>query len=88
MTTQPISSLRQRMIWDMNARKRGRHCQRSHLGSCERFAAFLQRSPETATADDVRRFQLHLAESGHRHLQSQPDHDGCEVPAQGDAAPA
>jgi site-specific recombinase XerD len=64
MTTQPISPLRQRMIEDMNARKRGRHCQRSHLASCERFAAFLQRSPETATADDVRRFQLHLAESG------------------------
>jgi integrase/recombinase XerD len=64
MTTQPISPLRQRMIEDMNARKRGRHCQRSHLHSCERFAAFLQRSPETATADDIRRFQLHLAESG------------------------
>jgi integrase/recombinase XerD len=64
MTTQPISPLRQRMIEDMNARKRGRHCQRSHLYSCERFAAFLQRSPETATAADVRRFQRHLAESG------------------------
>jgi hypothetical protein len=64
MTTQPISPLRQRMIEDMNARKRGRHCQRSHLHSCARFAAFLQRSPETATADDIRRFQLHLAESG------------------------
>ena len=64
MTTQPISLLRQRMIEDMNARQRGRHCQRSHLYSCERFAAFLQRSPEMATADDVRRFQLHLAESG------------------------
>jgi integrase/recombinase XerD len=56
MTTRPISPLRQRMIEDMNARKRGRHCQRSHLASCERFAAFLQRSPETATADDVRHF--------------------------------
>jgi site-specific recombinase XerD len=64
MATQPITPLRQRMIEDMNARKRGRHCQRAHLSSCERFAAFLQRSPETATADDVRRFQLHLAESG------------------------
>jgi len=64
MTKHPISPLRQRMIEDMNARQRGRHCQRSHLYSCERFAAFLQRSPETATADDVRRFQLHLAESG------------------------
>jgi integrase/recombinase XerD len=29
-----------------------------------RFAAFLKRSPETATPDDIRRFQLHLIESG------------------------
>jgi hypothetical protein len=59
-----ISPLRQRMIEDMNARKLGPHSQRSHIHSCKRFAAFLKRSPDTATADDVRRFQLHLAESG------------------------
>lgn len=56
--------LRQRMIEDMAARKLGRHSQRSHLSSCKRFAAFLDRSPETATADDIRRFQLFLIESG------------------------
>ncbi|MFQ5745392.1 MAG: tyrosine-type recombinase/integrase [Acidobacteriota bacterium] len=56
--------LRQRMIEDMAARNLGRHSQRSHLSSCERFAAFLDRSPETATADDIRRFQLFLIESG------------------------
>ncbi len=56
--------LRQRMIEDMAARKLGRHSQRSHLYSCKRFAAFLERSPETATADDIRRFQLFLVESG------------------------
>jgi site-specific recombinase XerD len=38
--------------------------QRGHIRSCKRFAAFLKRSPDTATLDDVRRFQLHLAESG------------------------
>jgi site-specific recombinase XerD len=48
----------------MAARKLGHHSQRSHLSSCERFAAFLGRSPETATADDIRRFQLFLIESG------------------------
>jgi integrase/recombinase XerD len=64
MTTMTISPLRQRMIEDMNARKLGPHSQRSHIHSCKRFAAFLKRSPDTATADDVRRFQLHLAESG------------------------
>ncbi|MDH3475809.1 MAG: site-specific integrase [Rhodospirillales bacterium] len=52
------------MIEDMAARKLGRHSQRSHLSSCKRFAAFLDRSPETATADDIRRFQLFLIESG------------------------
>ena len=56
--------LRQRMIDDMAARTLGHHSQRSHLSSCERFAAFLERSPETATADDIRRFQLFLIESG------------------------
>jgi len=60
----PITPLRQRMIEDMAARKLGRHSQRSHLNSCKRFAAFLERSPETATADDIRRFQLFLVESG------------------------
>ena len=56
--------LRQRMVEDMAARNLGRHSRRSHLSSCERFAAFLERSPETATADDIRRFQLFLIESG------------------------
>ncbi|MCP4305514.1 MAG: tyrosine-type recombinase/integrase [bacterium] len=60
----PVMPLRQRMIEDMTARKLGRHSQRSHLSSCERFAAFLDRSPETATADDIRLFQLFLIESG------------------------
>src|SRR5271157_6332972 len=52
------------MIEDMNARKLGPHTQRSHIHSCRRFAAFLKRSPETATAEDIRRFQLHLSEAG------------------------
>src|SRR5262245_52494853 len=64
MSTQTISPLRQRMIEDMNARKLGAHSQRSHIYSCRRFAAFLKRSPDTATAEDVRQFQLHLAASG------------------------
>ena len=59
-----VSPLRQRMIEDMKARKLGAHSQKSHIDSCKRLAAFLKRSPETATADDIRRFQLHLAETG------------------------
>jgi site-specific recombinase XerD len=53
------------MIEDMTARNLGHHTQRSHIYSCKRFAAFLKRSPDTATPDDVRRFQLHLVEAGH-----------------------
>src|SRR4030088_477884 len=64
MSTNTVSPLRQRMIEDMNARKLGAHSQKSHIDSCKRFAAFLKRSPDTATADDIRRFQLHLVESG------------------------
>src|SRR5262249_24651197 len=59
-----VSPLRQRMIEDMSGRKLGHHSQRSHIRSCMRFAAFLKRSPDTATGDDVRRFQLHLVEAG------------------------
>ena len=63
-TTSTVSPLRQRMIEDMTARKLEPHSQRSHIHSCRRFAEFLKRSPDTATADDVRRFQLYLVESG------------------------
>ena len=68
-TDTTVSELRQRMIEDMAARKRGPHSQRSHIDSCRRFAAFLKRSPDTATADDIRRFQLHLIEAGLKHYQ-------------------
>jgi site-specific recombinase XerD len=64
MTTEAITPLRQRMIEDMTARKLCAGTQRGHIRSCKRFAAFLKRSPETATREDIRRFQLHLAETG------------------------
>src|SRR6201988_979429 len=64
MSTDAVSPLRQRMIEDMSARKLNPHTQRSHLSSCKRFAAYLKRSPDTATADEIRLFQLHLIETG------------------------
>ena len=64
MSMDPVSPLRQRMIEDMNARKLCAGTQRGHLRSCKRFVAFLRRSPDTATAEDIRRFQLQLAETG------------------------
>jgi len=62
--TNTVSPLRQRMIEDMAARKLNPHTQRSHISSCKRFAAWLKRSPDTATPNEVRRFQLHLVEGG------------------------
>ena len=64
MTTSTISPLRQRMIEDMNACNLSEGTQRGHIRACKRFAAFLKRSPDTAAADDVRGFQLHLMEDG------------------------
>jgi site-specific recombinase XerD len=62
--TNTVSPLRQRMIEDMAARKLNPHTQRGHIYSCKRFAAWLKHAPDTATLDEVRRFQLHLVESG------------------------
>jgi len=52
------------MIDDMQARNLGSHSQRSHIASCRRLAAWLGRCPGTATADEVKGFQLYLIESG------------------------
>ena len=64
MSTDAVTPLRRRMIEDMNARELCVGTQRGHIHSCKRFAAFLNRSPDTATTEDIRRFQLHLAEAG------------------------
>jgi integrase/recombinase XerD len=45
-------------------RQPGPQTQRHYIRGCKRFAAFLGRSPETASANDIRRFQLDLAGSG------------------------
>jgi hypothetical protein len=60
MSTRAVSELRLRMIEDMKARQLNPHTQRSHIYSCKRFAGYLKRSPETATADEVRAFQVYL----------------------------
>ena len=56
----PMTPLRARMIADMSGRNLGPASQSSHLRACKRFAAWLGRSPETATPDDVKYFQQHL----------------------------
>src|SRR5215472_15708404 len=64
MTTDTVSPLRQRLIEDMYARKLCAGTQKGHIRSCKQFAAFLKRSPDTATLEDIRRFQLRLVETG------------------------
>src|SRR5260370_10120159 len=64
MSIDAVTPLRRRMIEDMNARKLCAQTQWGHILSCKRFAEFLKRAPETATVEDIRRFQLHLSETG------------------------
>jgi integrase/recombinase XerD len=59
-----ISPLRQRMIDDMRMRKLSEKTQTHYLRWVQRFAVFLGRSPATATVEDLRRYQLHLVDSG------------------------
>jgi len=63
-TTQTISPLRQRMIGDMTLRKLNPRTQTAYIRAVEKLARFLGRSPDTASAEDLRRFQLHLVEVG------------------------
>jgi integrase/recombinase XerD len=65
MDTLPrISPLRQRMIDDMRMRKMAEKTQTHYLLWVRRFTVFLGRSPDTATIEDLRRYQLHLVDSG------------------------
>src|SRR5208337_5043092 len=61
MSDKPISPLRQRMIDDMTARRFTEDTQRDYVRNVRNFTAFLGRSPDTATREDLRRFQLHMA---------------------------
>ncbi len=62
--TAAISPLLQRLIDDMNMRRFSRETQRNYVRDAARFATFLGRSPDTATADDVRRFQIEQRDAG------------------------
>jgi integrase/recombinase XerD len=64
MTEQAISPLRRRMIEDMAIRKFAAKTQHDYVQRVKDFAIFLGRCPDTAKAEDVRRFRLHLASSG------------------------
>jgi len=74
--SQPISPLRQRMLEDMVMRGLHHDTQRDYVRSVRSFAAFLKRPPDTATPEDIRRFQVHQAENG-----VQPQSINCSVSA-------
>jgi site-specific recombinase XerD len=64
MTDQAMSPLRRRMIEDMTIRKFAPKTQHNYLQRVKNFATYLGRSPDTASFEDVRRYQLYLTASG------------------------
>jgi site-specific recombinase XerD len=63
-STQGISPLRQRMIEDMRMRELSAKTQSSYIRAVRHFAGYLGRSPDTASAEDLRRYQLHCVDRG------------------------
>ena len=59
-----ISPLRQRMIEDMRMRKFGEKTQYQYVRAVRQFAKYLGRSPETASVEELRNYQLHLVDHG------------------------
>lgn len=66
MTTKAITPLRQRMTNDMRVRNFVPDTQREYIRAVKNLSIFLDRSPDTATAEDLRAFQLHMTETGVR----------------------
>src|SRR5256885_13352776 len=66
MSEKPISPLRRRMIEDMSVRNFVEKTRNEYIRHVKTFTAFLGRSPDTATPEDLRRFQLHQTQTGVR----------------------
>ena len=64
MEQEKMSPLRARMMEDMRIRGMGDKAQKSHIRAIKDFAKFLGRSPDAATSDDLRAYQLHLTDTG------------------------
>ncbi len=63
MTDEALSPLRRRMIEDMTVRNFVEKTQKDYIRHVKDLTVFLGRSPDTATAEDLRRYQLHLTNS-------------------------
>src|SRR5712691_10483603 len=64
LSPQPVTALRARMIEDMMVRGFTEETRNDYVRHVRAFAAFIRRPPDTATAEDLRRFQLHQRQSG------------------------
>jgi integrase/recombinase XerD len=64
MTEERTTPLRERMIEDMRIRGMGDKAQQAHIRAIKDFARFLKRSPDTATPNDLRAYQLHMTNAG------------------------
>jgi integrase/recombinase XerD len=64
MAEEAVSPLRRRMIEDMTARNLSEATQRGYIRSVRACSQYCRRAPTKLTFEDVRRFQLHLIESG------------------------
>jgi len=82
-STQVVPPLRQRMIEDMRLRKLDGKTQIAYVRAVRRLAGFLRRSPDTATGEDLRRFQLHLVDQGTSSMTINATISGLRVDAEG-----
>lgn len=64
MTEERMTPLRERMIEDMRIRGMGEKAQKAHIRAIKDFAGFLKRSPDTATPEELRAYQLHMTDAG------------------------
>ena len=87
MTKTTTSPLRQRMLDDMALRKLSEQTQRAYIRAVERFTRFFGQSPELASPEDLRRFQMHLVAAGCLQDHHQRHHHRTQVPLRGDAGP-
>ncbi len=63
MTQEKMTPLRERMIEDMHIHEVGDKARKAHIRAIKDFPGFLRRSPDTATPDDLRAYQLHMTDT-------------------------
>jgi integrase/recombinase XerD len=76
-STPTVPPLRQRMTEDMRMRKFEPKTQSAYLRAVTKLGTYLEQLPYTATADDLRRFQLHLADDGSSPITPSLTHATC-----------